>query len=204
MEPIKQRVNISQICRDAVEKWVNAYECSMEKAKQDGMEEIADELKQVWKPYEVDWEAIGREDAHIWAQKAKPEHFEIFAHNLKVGRGHGRTPGIWMAPILPDTPFYGERQAEHKEWFIQQFELDLDSNPYLIAQEGYELGWTSYLIAILNLANEGTDAEKKRQYTNKEVITMGKGSGKGGNPNWPSRTGNPSGGGRGNNPPSKK
>ncbi|PWK93355.1 hypothetical protein B0H50_12835 [Hallerella porci] len=23
------------------------------------------------------------------------------------------------------------------------------------------------------------------------------------NPNWPSRTGNPSGGGRGNNPPSK-
>ena len=35
---------------------------------------------------------------------------------------------------------------------------------------------------------------------------MGKGSGKGsgGNPNWPSRTGSPSGGGRGNNPPSKK
>lgn len=24
------------------------------------------------------------------------------------------------------------------------------------------------------------------------------------NPNWPSRTGNPSGGGRGNNPPTKK
>ena len=32
----------------------------------------------------------------------------------------------------------------------------------------------------------------------------GKGSGKGGNPNWPSRTGSPSGGGRGNNPPSTK
>ena len=32
----------------------------------------------------------------------------------------------------------------------------------------------------------------------------GKGSGKGGsNPNWPSTTGNPSGGGRGNNPPNK-
>jgi hypothetical protein len=138
----------------------------------------------------------------------------MFAHNLKVGSGHGRTPGIWMAPILPDTPFYGERQAEHKEWFIKQFDLDLDSNPYLIAQEEYERGWTSYLIAILNLANEGTDAEKQKQYNIKEVMIMGKGSGKGnsgskgggkgGNPNWPSRTGNPSGGGRGNNPPSKK
>ena len=32
----------------------------------------------------------------------------------------------------------------------------------------------------------------------------GKGGGTGGsNPNWPSTTGNPSGGGRGNNPPSK-
>ena len=32
----------------------------------------------------------------------------------------------------------------------------------------------------------------------------GKGGGKAGsNPNWPSKTGNPSGGGRGNNPPKK-
>lgn len=160
MDPIKQMVNISQICRDAIEEWVNAYEHSIEKAKQDGMEEVADELRRAWEPYIVDWQAIGREDAHIWAQKAKPEHFEHFAHNLRVGRGHGRTPGIWMAPILPDTPFYGERQAEHKEWFIQQFELDLDANPYLIAQEEYERGWTSYLIAILNMANHDTDNEK--------------------------------------------
>lgn len=29
------------------------------------------------------------------------------------------------------------------------------------------------------------------------------GGGRGNNPNWPSRTGNPSGGGRGNNPPKK-
>ena len=160
MSPIKQVVNISQICRDAIEEWVYAYERSMEKAKQDGMEEIANELSEAWKPYKVDWQAIGREDARIWAQKAKPEHFEHFAHNLRVGRGHGRTPGIWMAPILPDTPFYGERQGEHKKWFIQQFELVLDANPYLIAQEEYERGWTSYLIAILNMAKQDTCIEK--------------------------------------------
>ena len=32
----------------------------------------------------------------------------------------------------------------------------------------------------------------------------GKGGGSPSNPNWPSRTGNPSGGDRGNNPPAKK
>ena len=159
MDPIKQMVNISQICRDAIEEWVNAYEHSMEKAKQDGMEEVADELRREWEPYKVDWQVIGREDARIWAQRAKPEHFEHFAHNLRVGRGHGRTPGIWMAPILPDTPFYGERQAEHKEWFIQQSELGLDTNPYLIAQGEYERGWTSYLIAILNMAKQEVHPE---------------------------------------------
>lgn len=159
MKPIKQRVNISQICRDAIEEWVNAYERGLEQAKHDEMEELVNQLKQAWKPYIVDWEEIGREDARIWAQKATPENFEHFAHNLKVGRGHGRTPGVWMAPHLPDTPFYGQRQAEHEEWFIQQFDEDSNANPYLIAQEEYERGWTSYLIAILNLASEETDNE---------------------------------------------
>ena len=160
MDPIKQVVNISQICRDAIEEWVNVYEHSMEKAKQDGMEEVADELRREWEPYKVDWQAIGREDARIWAQRAKPKQFEIFAHNLKVGRSHGRIPGVWMAPLIPDTPFYGQRQAEHEQWFIQQFDSDWDTNHYMVAQEEYERGWTSYLIAILNLANEETDDEK--------------------------------------------
>lgn len=160
MDPIKQMVNISQICRDAIEEWVNAYEHSIEKAKQEGMEEVANELSQAWKPYEVDWQEIGREDARIWAQKATPDNFEHFAHNLRVGRSHGRTPGIWMAPHLPDTPFYGQRQAEHEKWFIQQFDMDSDTNPYLIAQKEYERGWTSYLIAILNMANQDTDDKK--------------------------------------------
>ena len=154
MEPIKQRVNISQICRDAIEEWVNAYERGLEQAKQDEMEELVNQLKQALKPYVVDWEELGREDARIWAQKATSEDFEHFAHNLKVGRGHGRTPGIWMAPHLPNTPFYGQRQAENKEWFKQQLDKNSDANPYQIAEEEYERGWTSYLIAILNLANE--------------------------------------------------
>lgn len=160
MDPIKQRVNISQICRDAIEEWVNAYEHSLDKAKEDGMEHLADELRQAWEPYIVDWQEVGREDARIWAEKATTENFEHFAHNLKIGKGHGRTPGVWMAPHLPDTPFYGQRQAEHEEWFIQQFDEDSDTNPYLIAQEEYERGWTSYLIAILNMANQNTDDEK--------------------------------------------
>lgn len=157
MKPLKHMVNISQICRDAIEEWVNAYEQGSEQVKQDGIDEVVEQLKQAWKPYIVDWEEVGREDARMWAKKATTENFEHFAHNLRVGRGHGRIPGVWMAPHLPGTPFYGQRQAEHDKWFEQQFDENSDANPYLTAGEDYERGWTSYLIAILDLASEEHD-----------------------------------------------
>lgn len=154
MEPIKQMINVSQVCRDAIEDRVVTYERAMQKARQDGMDEMAAVLRREWEPIVVDWQAIGHEDARIWAEKATPDNFEHFAHNLRVGRSHGRTPGIWMAPHIPGTKVFGERQAEHEEWFTQQCELDWDSNPYLRADEEYERGWTSYLIAILDMAEE--------------------------------------------------
>lgn len=170
MEPLKQMVNISQVCRDAIQGWVDTYEHAMERAQQDGMEEVAAVLMHEWERYEVDWQAIGHEDAHIWAQKATPNDFEHFAHNLKIGRGLGRTPGIWMAPYLPGTKAYGERQAEHEEWFKQQCELDWDSNPYLRAQEEYERGWTSYIIAILDMAKRGTVSGDEKQTTDDKRV----------------------------------
>ena len=154
IEPLRDQINISQICRDAIEEWVNAYEKSIEKVDYDGVGEVADKLKEAWKAYIVDRQEVGRQDAKIWAEKATSENFAHFAHNLKVGRGHGRTPGVWMAPHLPDTPMYHGRQQEHETWFIQEMDIDQNSNPYLKATEDYEIGWTSYLITILNQAKE--------------------------------------------------
>ena len=65
MEPLRQMINVSQICRDAIQGWVDTYEHAMEKARQDGMEEVAAVLSREWEPYEVDWQAIGHEDACI-------------------------------------------------------------------------------------------------------------------------------------------
>ncbi len=153
MKPLKDKINVSQICREAIEQWVSAYESSLNDIDDDIRKKI-DQLKLAWEPYVVNWEEVGRNDAKVWAKKATPEQFEIFAHNLKVGRGHGRIPGMWMAPIIPDTPFYGQRQGEHEQWFIEQFDKDWDTNHYVVAEEDYQRGWTSYLIALLNLAEE--------------------------------------------------
>jgi hypothetical protein len=160
MEPIKKIVNISQICRDAIQAWVDTYERAKERARQDGMEEVALRLSKGIKSYEVDWEALGHEDAKLWVQMASLEDFEHFAHNLNVGRGRGRTPGIWMAPYIPGTRLYGQRQQEHEEWFEKKCELDLDSNPYIQAKAEYERGWTSYLIAVWDMVRQGAEGKE--------------------------------------------
>jgi len=169
MEPVKRIVNISQICRDAIQAWVDTYERARDRARRDGMEEIALRLRQEIESYEVDWEALGHEDAKLWVQMASLENFEHFAHNLKIGRSRGRTPGIWMAPNLPGTRLYPERQQEHEEWFTRQCELDEESNPYIESQAAYERGWTSYIIAVWDMARQGAEIKKKTESADKKT-----------------------------------
>ncbi len=168
MEPLKQMINISQVCRDAIQAQVDTYESARERAKQDGMEEVATILHQELQRCDLDWEALGHEDAKIWIQKASLKDFEHFAHNLKVGRSKGRTPGIWMAPILPGTKSYGERAGENKEWFMRQSELELEYDYHQKAQHDYECGWTSYAISVWEMAKQPIAREDIKANTGKE------------------------------------
>jgi len=152
MKPLRQVVNFSQVCREAIQAWVDNYERARERAVQDGMEDIARRLRQEIESYEVDWEAIGQEDAKIWVQLASLKDFEHFNHNLKTGKRLRRTPETWMAPILPGTKSYGERAGEHKEWFTRQSELEHEYDYHQKAQHDYERGWTSYVIAVWEMA----------------------------------------------------
>jgi len=163
MKPLKQIVNFSQVCREAIQTWIDSYECARERAVQDSMEDIARRLRQEIESYEVDWEAMGQEDAKIWVQLASLKDFEHFNHNLKVGKRLGRTPGTWMAPILPGTKSYGERAGEHKEWFTRQSELELEYDYHQKSQHDYERGWTSYVIAVWDMAKRKPEPEEVEQ-----------------------------------------
>ncbi|GAI08168.1 unnamed protein product, partial [marine sediment metagenome] len=90
MEPLKQMINVSQVCRDAIQACVDTYERARERARQDGMEEVAIGLQQELESYDLDWEALGHEDAKLWIQKASLKDFEHFAHNLKGRQEQGK------------------------------------------------------------------------------------------------------------------
>ena len=164
MEPLKRMTNVSQICRDAIEAWVDSYERAKERAGRDGMEDVALRLRKQLESYEVDWEALGHEDAKIWAQMATLENFEHLFHNVRVAKRQGRLPGLWCAPILPGTKDYHERQGEHSEWFGRQIELDeYGPNPYLKSEEEYTRGWLAYLTAVWDMAKRRTEPKGEKQ-----------------------------------------
>lgn len=164
MEPLKRITNISKVCRDAIQEWVDTYERAQEAAKQDGMEEIALRLRQEIESYEVDWVALGHEDAKMWAQIATLENFEHLFHNVGVAKKQGRLPGLWCAPILAGAKDFHDRAHEHREWFSRQIELnEVGPNPYLKAEEDYEKGWISYLTAVWNMVNQRVPAKKEKQ-----------------------------------------
>ena len=169
MEPLKKIANVSQICRDAIQEWIDNYQRAREKASQDGMEKVALRLRKELKSYKVNWEALGHEDAKAWSQIASLKNFEDLIHNLEVAKKKGRTPGLWVAAILPGIKSFGERKGENDAWFTRQNELDENSNPYQRSEEEYERGWLSYITAVWEMVKESNGPGESGKTTDKKV-----------------------------------
>ena len=63
LEPYKHVVNISKICREAIKNWIDTFERAKDRVNEEDIKDVATRLQNEIKSYEVDWEAIGREDA---------------------------------------------------------------------------------------------------------------------------------------------
>ena len=74
LQPLKGTINISQICREALEAHVTKYEASAEWLGSDEAKVIAvchcEADLQRKAMVEIDWETVGYQDARDWAQAA--------------------------------------------------------------------------------------------------------------------------------------
>jgi hypothetical protein len=169
LKPLKNTVNLSQICRDAIKSRIETYERAINQANSDGMQAVADKL---WLEYSkrtiLDWESIGCEDAKVWVQLATLQDFEDLFHNIGIHKRKGLESGQFLARIIPEAKWFGERQQEHKEWFQRQCELDETTNPFIQAELEYNRGWISYVTAVWNMVkkritDDATARGKSRQ-----------------------------------------
>ena len=161
LEPLKTVTNVSQICRDAIKAHVEAYERAKTRAKQDGINTIAERLGNKLVPQEVDWELIGIEDAKMWVQLAKLGDFEYLLHRLEVLERQGRSLHEVPIPRVQGVKFFEERSYEHDEWFDRQIEADEESNPYIEAKLVYQRGKLSYILVVWEMAKEIAKEKRK-------------------------------------------
>lgn len=82
LQPLKGTMNISQICREALEAHVEKYEKFIGWLGSDDAKEVVAEIcereRQRKAMVEVDWEMIGYQDAKDWAQAATPADWDYW------------------------------------------------------------------------------------------------------------------------------
>ena len=148
LEPLKPSINVSQICREAIEAYVDCYERASARIEDDG---TLEEAVRIWRQEEsrvVDWEELGCIDGKTWVEKAELEDLENLFHNLRVTKRKNREPFIPFWRYISDTKDFGHRRGEHTEWFIWQCELDETGNPYTRAEREYTRGWLTYVTVV--------------------------------------------------------
>ena len=148
MAPLRSVINVSEICRRAIENHVQAYEQAKKRAEEDGMDAVAERLAQQLEEPEVDWKGLGLQDARMWAEMATPEDWEYLQHRLDVWIRQGHLPYDVPVPHVEGVKGFYQREHENKEWMIRQFDRDAKSDHFLAAKARYDLAFVSYLIAV--------------------------------------------------------
>ena len=75
MEPIKHTINISQVCREAIETYVEDYERARDRLESDDINETVDRLFSEEEQMTIDWKELGWTDAKTWVEGGGQREF---------------------------------------------------------------------------------------------------------------------------------
>ena len=152
MEPIKHTINVSQVCREALEARVEDYERARDRLESDHMDETVDRLSGEEEELSVDWKELAWTDASTWVEAADIETFEYLFHRVDILKKQGRPTWIVPPPAVPGDTTFEDRFLEHEKYFEHQykrlFELGQVGDPRRDAEEEYGRAWLAYVCAV--------------------------------------------------------
>ncbi len=89
LEPVKEKLNISQVCREALERRVAMFERSASKEGQEtGRQEVVMRLRDERASLETRWEDLGRRNAAVWLGTASYEELKDAVEANGAKNGH--------------------------------------------------------------------------------------------------------------------
>ncbi len=163
-------MNVSQVCREAIQHHVRVSQRARKKAQSGSiMEQIArlDEL--LPKPIvEPDWETLAIKDAEEWVKRVNPEAWNTFVNQSDFFRREGRDESVMIDSWSSSADVKGPdiRLWENRDWLIEQYDLEIltgtDSNHREQARKEYARAWLAFVYEVRHLLEKHRKEELHR------------------------------------------
>ena len=162
LEPLKQYINISQICREAIEDRIRCYEEALAIGSNRNIVEV---IERVWEEerdmraiVEVDWGMLGCQDAESWVTVAQLNDWDHLHHRQYAIRRQERPRWEVPPPHLDGVKTSNERMGEldariHQQddrffdWLYDEYGgIDREA-----AEREYMSAWLAYTDSVWEL-----------------------------------------------------
>ena len=175
MEPLKPYINISHICREAIEDRVACYEKAVEAVDDSGVSQAIarawEEERKMRDVLDVDWWALGCQDAQAWAASAKLHDWEYLHHRQDVISSQERPAWDFPPPYLGGVMSFNDRmgklysrmEQEDDRFFDWLYEVHGGADQSGAERE-YMSAWLAYTGSVWDLFIERRrDHEERRR-----------------------------------------
>ena len=186
LEPLKRHINVSQICREAIEERIRCYEKALASRRDwdivQAIEWTWEEERKMRDIIKVDWGMLGCEDAKSWVTAARLKDWEYLHHCQDVIQRQGRPRWEVPPPYLEGVRTFNDRDSElyHRIWQQDDQFLDwlYDEHGGLdraAAEREYISSWLAYTDSAWGLfceMREGYLEERRRERLEMEKKTQ--------------------------------
>ncbi len=166
VKAIRPEVNVSQVCREALEEYVHKSDRIAEQVAVDKLDEHITRLAEsdLYPLVEPDWEGFALEDARDWLSKATHKDWDAFCDNRDFLKRNRREDETWFADVhgIDDVRRFWHRKDEHEDWLLYQYEVDWNSSALADAREKYEHTWIAYLEEVRRLWEQRRREEREK------------------------------------------
>ena len=161
LKAIREPINVSEVCRDAIESVVLGHEGLAARVEEDDLGEFvaafADDGEQ-WS--DIDWRENAWMDARDWFKKVDREEYERFVYYREFYLRTPRSPEEILTLVRSVRPIEGvpgfydrfeqHRDLREKEW-DRLDQWGLDGDPRGDAERDYNTAWLAYFSAVHKL-----------------------------------------------------
>ncbi len=154
-EQIKENrpeVNVSQVCREALEQRVALGERAIERVSEDGMDIEVARLAQSVRNLliEPDWVGYALDDARDWLRVVDKEKWENFLELWDEWVDLGDSPAnmAGMGAGEHGVKSFFDRMREHEDWFMAQDQARNRNVSWATAMDAYNRAWMGYVAEV--------------------------------------------------------